>query len=108
MLPGIYFIVFAKKYSYLNHFIKILKENIKKKMNNATEIFLPEAQLVYTFFFCWRCIVSENFLCMVFNTAWFGDSLCFPLFFCENHRKKFLAILILQCFKYDMPHRELY
>lgn len=31
MLPGIYFIVFAKNYSYLNHFIEILKENIKKK-----------------------------------------------------------------------------
>lgn len=88
--------------------VEILKEDSQKKMNNATQIFLPEAQLVYTFFSCWRYIVSENFLCMVMITAWFGNSLWFPILFCENHRKKFLAILILQCFKYGMPHSELH
>lgn len=50
MLSGIYAIVFTIKYSHLDHFVEIPKENNKKKINDATQKFLPEAQLVYTFF----------------------------------------------------------
>lgn len=53
---NLYFIAFTIKYSSLDYFVEILKKDIKKKINYATRIFSPEAQLVHLLLLKRHCI----------------------------------------------------